>query len=125
MKSFFNKTNIDNIRTIIKYEKLNLNDFLKNYNDKTFKPNDIFFILLKYKKELLYDESSITYFLSKFLSKEYSIEKLKYNDNYHGFNFKHRYFWKDTIYHAFTLVNDNKCFNLTLTLNNFPEFNNR
>lgn len=51
MKSFLYKVNVENFETILKYNNLTLDEFLK-LNKNTYSPKEIFYILKKYKNVL-------------------------------------------------------------------------
>lgn len=66
MKSFFNKTNVNNYLTALRYDKLNFNDYINSIYNDGFNFFRFFNVILKFKKDILINEKSIRNAISKF-----------------------------------------------------------
>jgi hypothetical protein len=68
MKSFLNKANIENFQVTLKYNNINLDDFLID-NDYKCSVKDVFYVLKKYKNEFFNNEEVLRFTLNTLLDK--------------------------------------------------------
>lgn len=65
MKAFFNKINITNFPLNLKYNKQSINIFIESNKSNTFDAYELFFIINRYKHEIIINEMTIKLFLQQ------------------------------------------------------------
>lgn len=78
MKSFFIKSDINDFGYDLKYNQKSFDEFLNSNYKITFNVEEIFYIILKYKHDILIDELTIRkYIFSLMNDKRYEIVNIK------------------------------------------------
>ena len=84
MKSFFGKLNINNFSIVMKYNTMDLYDFL-SLNNNSLSFTEIFIVLKKYKNEVFENEKILRIVLSKLMRNDMEIEKIQIHEKKHSF----------------------------------------
>lgn len=114
MKSFFNKSNINDIQIDLKYNKENINQFLKS-NNKKINLDEIFHIILKYKNDFLINKSIIKNTLTQLINDDIDILYVRIiNKNEMRISYKIiNYYYRHYIHHLH-IFHNNKHYEIVL-----------
>lgn len=104
MKSFLNKVNIENFQVTLKYNNINLDDFLID-NDYKCSVKDIFYVLKKYKNEFFNNEEVLRNIINKLLKNRLDIIRIDFSYDYRESDFFHIYRdVSEIVFHMFFVV---------------------